>query len=176
MKRRWGKNKAPALAAIAAMALAGMALALGVASRIAARSEAADWGAPETAKNAANPVAPTEANLAAAKSLYASTCVQCHGDLGKGDGGDAAQYKPAPSDLTQPRMNEMKDGEIFWKITKGRIPMPGYEKRLNDTQRWQLVNYLRVLSKPKPLARVTSLATRPGPLPSSPAGPDTRSF
>jgi mono/diheme cytochrome c family protein len=46
-------------------------------------------------------------------------------------------------------MEEMTDGEIFWKIGEGRRPMPSFKKRLTDDQRWQLVNYVRSFA-PKP--------------------------
>ena len=39
------------------------------------------------------------------------------------------------------------DGAIFWKITNGRPPMASYKLALKDSQRWQLVNYIRELGK-----------------------------
>jgi len=114
--------------------------------RAAAQSE--DWGAPANIKSAANPVPPTAENLAVAKGLYSEDCARCHGDSGKGDGPDVSMYKTKPSDLTTPRIAAMQDGEIFWKITAGRLPMPAYENRLTETQRWQLVAYLRTLAQP----------------------------
>ena len=61
-----------------------------------------------------------------------------------GDGPDAAQYKPRPASLAQAmRAPALTDGEIFWKITEGRRPMPGFKNQLSDEQRWQLVNLLR---------------------------------
>jgi len=57
-------------------------------------------------------------------------------------------YKTKPADLTNPGIAATQDGEIFWKITAGRLPMPAYENRLTETQRWQLVAYLRTLAVP----------------------------
>jgi mono/diheme cytochrome c family protein len=126
---------------------AGIAFALY--RRAAARAaQSEDWGAAANIKNAANPVPPTAESLAVAKSLYSEDCARCHGDSGKGDGSDVAMYKTKPSDLTTPRVAAMKAGEIFWKITTGRLPMPAYENRLSETQRWQLVAYLRTLAAP----------------------------
>jgi mono/diheme cytochrome c family protein len=124
---------------------AGIAFAL---YRRSERAQSEDWGAPANVKNAANPVPPTADNLAVAKSLYSEDCARCHGDSGKGDGSDVSMYKTKPSDLTTPRIAAMKDGEIFWKITAGRLPMPAYENRLTETQRWQLVALLRTLVAP----------------------------
>ncbi len=117
--------------------------------RAAARAaQSEDWGAPANIKSAANPVPATAQNLATAKSLYSEDCARCHGDSGRGDGSDVSMYRTRPSDLTTPRIAAMRDGEMFWKITAGRLPMPAYENRLTETQRWQLVAYLRTLAQP----------------------------
>ena len=38
------------------------------------------------------------------------------------------------------------DGELFWKITNGRGSMPAW-RQLPETERWQIVNYIRTLKK-----------------------------
>ena len=40
-------------------------------------------------------------------------------------------------------MRSVTDGELFYRITKGRRPMPAFERRLSDEQRWQLVVLVR---------------------------------
>ncbi|MFZ4986950.1 MAG: c-type cytochrome [Blastocatellia bacterium] len=35
------------------------------------------------------------------------------------------------------------DGELYWKITNGKSPMPASRIRFTDEQRWQIVNYIR---------------------------------
>ena len=108
------------------------------------------WPAPEEAKKMKNPVAPTEASLAAARAIFLDNCAQCHGEDGKGEGPEAAMYDVKPANFTDAHMmGEMTDGEIFWKISEGRRPMPTFKKRLTEEQRWQLVNYLRTFA-PKP--------------------------
>jgi mono/diheme cytochrome c family protein len=109
-----------------------------------------DWAVPDEAKKMKNPVAATPASLAAGKVLYMNDCAQCHGEQGKGDGTEAMMYDPPPADLTEAHMmNSMPDGEIFWKISEGRKPMPSFKKRFTEEQRWQLVNFVRSLL-PKP--------------------------
>ncbi len=112
------------------------------------------WPVPDDAKKLKNPVPATQATLAAAKAIFLDNCAQCHGEQGKGDGPEAPMYDVMPADFTDPHMmGEMTDGEIFWKISEGRKPMPTYKKRLTEEQRWQLVNYLRTLApKPNPPA------------------------
>ncbi len=105
------------------------------------------WDAPPEIKQKKNPVAPSEANLKEAKAIYAEKCSNCHGDTGKGDGSDAMMYDPGPADLTDAkRMNKSTDGELYYKITVGKKPMPSFEKRLSEEQRWSLVNLVRVFA------------------------------
>jgi len=131
-----------------------------------------DWPVPEEAKKMKNPVPPSDAVLAAAKAIFDEQCANCHGDKGKGDGPDAPMYSVKPADLSDAHMmSEMTDGEIFYKITEGRKPMPTFKKTLSEEQRWQLVHYVRSFA-PKPTAlpaakkaapaKKTSAATKKG--------------
>ena len=107
------------------------------------------WQAPPEAKDLKNPVPANDSTLAAGKSLYTEKCVQCHGEKGDGLGSDAEMYSVPPSNFTDYHMMiEMTDGELFWKITEGRRPMPSFRKEFTDEQRWQLVNFIRTFAKP----------------------------
>ena len=102
------------------------------------------WIVPEAAKLVANPLKPSQANLPEARRLYLDKCAECHGDTGKGDGSQARMYEPQPTDFTDAQhMNTISDGELFYKITEGHRPMPGFKKRFTDEQRWNLVLFLR---------------------------------
>lgn len=90
-----------------------------------------------------NPVAMSEASLAAGKQVWGKECASCHGDTGAGDGSQAKKLEVKIPPLVDIRAQS--DGALFWKITSGRRPMPGYRKTLNDEQRWHLVNYMRSL-------------------------------
>lgn len=107
----------------------------------------APWVAPSTADNTVNPLKGNADATAAGKKLYVTYCVVCHGDKGKGDGIAAAGLTPRPADHTSAKVQGQTDGAIFWKLTNGRAPMASYAKTLTETQRWQLVNYMRTLKK-----------------------------
>ena len=107
----------------------------------------ARWDAPASAKQTKNPVSATESSLAAGKKIYFKRCVNCHGKIGNGDGLDAFDLGIHPAKFSDPRMREESDGALFWKITRGKKPMPSYESRLSPTERWNVINYLRTLAK-----------------------------
>jgi len=105
------------------------------------------WKAPASAKNISNPLKNNPKATEAGKALFTNMCVVCHGNKGKGDGIAGMTLKPRPANLTQALVQDQTDGEIYWKMTEGRAPMASYKDILTDEQRWQLVNYIRVLKK-----------------------------
>ncbi len=123
-----------------------LALSVALAGWAAAHGKK-DWPAPEEAKKLKNPVTASDASISAGKALYLDNCAQCHGEQGKGDGTEAGMYNTKPADFTDAHMmGEMTDGEIFWKISEGRRPMPSFKKRFREEQRWDLVNYIRTFA------------------------------
>lgn len=103
-----------------------------------------NWDAPPEIKQMKNPVAPTAATMKEARSIFDEKCSNCHGDAGKGDGSDAMMYDPPPADLTDAKLlNKFTDGDLYYKITVGKKPMPSFEKRLTEQQRWEMVLLVR---------------------------------
>jgi len=106
------------------------------------------WPVPEEAKQLKNPLQPTAPALKSARDGYADKCAHCHGDTGKGDGRDANRYDPAPTDFTDAaKMNAATDGELFYKISEGKKPMPVFKTKLTEGQRWELVLLIRSLGQ-----------------------------
>jgi len=105
------------------------------------------WTAPAAEARKKNPVAVSESSVAAGQKIYLKRCVGCHGKTGNGDGADAADLGIHPAKLSDPLIRKESDGELFWKITIGKKPMPNYGSRLSPTDRWNVINYLRSLAK-----------------------------
>jgi mono/diheme cytochrome c family protein len=119
------------------------------------------WVIPDSARAMKNPISAADADLDSIRPIYRDKCSACHGFTGKGDGHDASLYDPKPTNFTDARhMSAVSDGELFYKLTEGRKPMPSFKKRLTDEQRWRMIVLIRTLSEP-PLA--TPAASVPTP-------------
>ncbi|MBI2553183.1 MAG: cytochrome c [Candidatus Rokubacteria bacterium] len=134
MNARWGASVVGVAAAVAVLGLGAGVWAQG------------KWVAPPEAKNVKNPVARSDKVIADAKKTAEANCVACHGAKGAGDGPAAAALPVKPANWTSPAVQGESDGEIFWKITNGRGPMPPW-KHLSEKDRWALVHYIRTLKK-----------------------------
>jgi mono/diheme cytochrome c family protein len=103
------------------------------------------WPAPETAVKMKNPVKSDDASITEGKELYSQHCKSCHGAKGKGDGTKAEKIEISCGDFTAPEFAKVTDGELYWKTTEGRKPMPSFKEKLSDNERWAVVNYMRTL-------------------------------
>jgi mono/diheme cytochrome c family protein len=100
------------------------------------------WEAPAAEKGKKSP----GGNAGNGKKLAETNCASCHGASGKGDGPAAAALTPKPADWTSAKVQGESEGELFWKISNGRGPMPPW-KHLSEKDRWDLVSYVKSLGK-----------------------------
>jgi mono/diheme cytochrome c family protein len=112
-----------------------------------ADSTSGKWLSPGPSAAKKNPITSTQDSIAAGQKIYSKTCMTCHGKGGDADGPAVIELNIHPAKLSDPRLATESDGSLFWKITTGKKPMPAYGKRLSETDRWNLVNYVRTLSK-----------------------------
>jgi mono/diheme cytochrome c family protein len=105
---------------------------------------------PPQAQQSASP-APVKASsesLARAKKIYGYECAVCHGEDGSGAGDLAKNMKAKMGDFRDPSaLKAHTDGELFYIIKNGKGEMEGEGPRLKPEDTWNLVNYLRSLSK-----------------------------
>jgi mono/diheme cytochrome c family protein len=104
------------------------------------------WVAPAAEKAKKNPLPADKKVIEQGAKVAKVNCVSCHGASGKGDGVAAAALKPKPADWTSTRVQSESDGELFWKISNGRGPMPPW-KHLPENDRWAVIRYIRSLKK-----------------------------
>ena len=104
------------------------------------------WVAPDAEKGKKNPLPADAKNIEQGEKIAKINCASCHGAKGKGDGAAAVALSPKPADWTSDRVQHESDGELFWKISNGRGPMPPW-KHLSENDRWAIILYIRSLKK-----------------------------
>ena len=116
-----------------------------------------------------NPTPPTTASLENGRKQFQINCAPCHGV--KGDGmGTTIKYGFVPISLLTPVTVNRTDGYIFGMIRNGRGMMPSYN-RIEEWDRWDIVNYVRGLQGKLGTAVVAAPVAQPGVTGSAVPGP-----
>ena len=100
-----------------------------------------------------NPVAPDERSLANGRKYFQINCAVCHGEAGDANSALKALnpgYGFPPSLLTESAKGR-SDGYIWGMMRNGRGLMPPYN-RIEEADRWDVVNYVRGLQGKYPVA------------------------
>ncbi len=101
----------------------------------------------ETATPSRNPSPLSLELLERGRERYDIYCAPCHDRTGSGRGMVALRGAWAPTDLREPRLRQISDGEIFDTITQGRRTMPPYRFQIPERDRWAIVAYVRALQR-----------------------------
>jgi mono/diheme cytochrome c family protein len=106
-----------------------------------------------TAGPLTNPVPDTVSSVDRGAVVYEATCARCHGVDGLGGGVDAGTTQVRPPNLRSGHLNQHTDADIYQWISDG-LPggMPAWSGTLSETDRWNLVNYLRSINGRGPTA------------------------
>jgi cytochrome c len=103
---------------------------------------------PPEERNRKNPVPPVADSIEYGRLIFSSQCTMCHGATGDGKGKLAKKYEFGLPDFTEPATQARRtDGELFYILTHGHGKMTGEGDRLKDKVKWDIVNYIRSLSK-----------------------------
>ena len=96
-----------------------------------------------------NPVAPDEASLARGEVLFNRICAVCHGAAGVGAQANIIEKYPllVAYNLSGPVVAGYSDGYIYGIMRVGRGLMPPYGHQISHFDRWNIVNYVRVLQR-----------------------------
>ena len=98
----------------------------------------------------ANPVEATGESLARGKELYTGKCAKCHGADGNGTGPSTHGIDADPRKLwVWGSAGDAADGYLFSIISNGRTDMPPWGLVLSETERWDLVNYVKTFKAPQ---------------------------
>ena len=91
-----------------------------------------------------NPVAADARSLHNGRLYFQINCAVCHGEAGKGDGPILKAKAIFPPPLIGPSAEGKSDGYLWAIIRNGRGAMPSYN-RIEEMDRWDVVNYIRGL-------------------------------
>jgi mono/diheme cytochrome c family protein len=96
-----------------------------------------------------NPTAYSAESAGRGHATFLKRCIGCHGRLGDGKGPSAPEMLPRPRNLTNTHfLKGADDSRLFESITFGIVGtgMPPWDY-LTEDQRWDLVNFVRSISK-----------------------------
>ena len=97
-----------------------------------------------------NLVPADEDSLLRGVEIYEQNCTTCHGDGGMGDGPAGQHLDPPPAPLAH-SARMLGDDYLFWRISEGgghepfSSAMPRWQDVLDDSDRWDVINYVRAL-------------------------------
>ena len=101
------------------------------------------WAAPAADAAKKSPLKGPDA-LKTGKEVFMQNCKSCHGAKGQGDGAKADKIDISCGDFTKD-LAKVSEGELYWKTTEGRKPMPSFKAKLSDDERWAVVMYIKSL-------------------------------
>lgn len=117
------------------LALVAVVLILGLA--VAASENSWEKRVPEADRARSNPQANDPGAISNGAKVYTAKCAKCHGENAEGKG-----HHPS---LRTAEAQQATPGELEWIIQHGsRFRMPGFGS-LPDSERWQLVSYIKSL-------------------------------
>jgi cytochrome c5 len=115
------------------------------------------WVVPEEAKEKVCPFQFVPETVKNGENVFQRNCKSCHGDPGKQNW---AKIVPPPGDPASDKFQKQTDGEIFFKVTAGKTPMPQFGNILSEEERWQVISYIRSFNaryvQPAPVVKTGS--------------------
>jgi mono/diheme cytochrome c family protein len=91
------------------------------------------------------PAAVTADQLKKGRERYNIYCSVCHGLTGGGDGMIVQRGFPKPPSLNDQRLRDAPEGHFLKVITNGYGAMYSYASRVDPSERWAIIAYIRAL-------------------------------
>ena len=94
-----------------------------------------------------NPIKTNKETLIKGQERYNIYCMICHGKQGKGNGTlfTSGKFTAQPTNLSEERIINMKDGELYHIITKGSVSglMGAHGSQIKREDRWKIINFIK---------------------------------
>jgi hypothetical protein len=98
------------------------------------------WVVPEDQKMKVSPFRFNADSIKKGETVYFKNCQSCHGNPGKNNW---AKITPEPGDPASDKYQAQTDGEMFYRITNGKTPMPEFRNVLSENERWNVISFIR---------------------------------
>jgi mono/diheme cytochrome c family protein len=119
-----------------------------VAGTVARGHLPARFGTPEEAgKMLSNPLPLTESTAERGRKVYSDHCAVCHGVVGNGIALLSRAYGGQPANLLASSTRQQPDGYLYGVVVLGKNAMPSYAPDLDESDRWSVVHYVRILER-----------------------------
>lgn len=81
------------------------------------------------------------------KEIYTTMCTHCHGEAGHGDGAISknGHIQGIPDYAT--KLKDLSEGKMYHTITYGKGLMGQHASQLNQLERWQVIEYVKLLQQ-----------------------------
>jgi len=107
---------------------------------IASEIYSQQWIVPADKQNRLSTFPFNDETRKAGENIYNVNCKSCHGTPGKAN---FINLVPPPGDPATSKIQINKDGEIFYKVTTGRGPMPSFKSVLSTNEIWNVISFVR---------------------------------
>jgi mono/diheme cytochrome c family protein len=95
----------------------------------------------------ANPIALTKQVAERGRKVFNDHCAVCHGTVGDGVALLSRAYGAKPGNFMTAEMQKQPDGYIYGVLMLGKNAMPSYAADLDESDRWAVVHYIRILQR-----------------------------
>jgi mono/diheme cytochrome c family protein len=94
-----------------------------------------------------SPLLPTKKNILRGQEIYTLMCTHCHGEAGHGDGAISknGHIQGIPDYAT--KLKDLSEGKMFHTLTYGKGLMGQHASQLNQLERWQVIEWVKLLQK-----------------------------
>ena len=94
-----------------------------------------------------SPLLSTKAHVLRGKEIYTTMCTHCHGEAGHGDGAISknGHIQGIPDYAT--KLKDLSEGKMYHTITYGKGLMGQHASQLNQLERWQVIEYVKLLQQ-----------------------------
>lgn len=94
-----------------------------------------------------SPMIGTKKNILRGKEIYTLMCTHCHGEAGHGDGAISKNGHIQGIPDYAVKLKDLQEGKMYHTLTYGKGLMGQHASQLNQVERWQVIEYVKLLQK-----------------------------